>query len=380
VLRTAVTTATLLSLLCAPVFVAGAADAATTASLSGLDVSGYQGNVDWPSVAADGASFAYVKATEGTNYTNGYFAQQYNGAASVGLIRGAYHFAHPNASSGSAQADYFIDHGGSWTADGKTLPGALDIEYNPGSGGTCYGLSRPAMIDWISSFTARYRSRTGRPPVIYTTTDWWTTCTGNTSAFAADDPLWIARPASSPLPLPSGWSTYTVWQNHVAGPFPGDQDVFNGGLADLKAFALGGNAPPPPPPPSWPYVRQNQTGRVVTTVQYLLNAHGASLSVDGVFGSGTNAAVVAFQNAENLTVDGVVGPDTWAHLAVTVQSGAPGPAVRAAQAELNAHGATLSVDGVFLQATAAAVAAFKSARGLPADAVVDGPTWQALVS
>src|SRR3954453_20324548 len=97
--RTAVTTAVLLGLpgllgllgllgpLGAP---APAAAADTTAPLPGLDVSGYQGNVDWPSVAAAGATFAYVKATESTDYVNGYFAQQYNGAAWAGLIRGAY--------------------------------------------------------------------------------------------------------------------------------------------------------------------------------------------------------------------------------------------------------------------------------------------------
>ncbi|MEU7874780.1 GH25 family lysozyme [Dactylosporangium sp. NPDC049140] len=376
--RTALTAATLCALLGGLLWEPTGAAAATT-SLRGLDVSGYQGNVDWPAVAAGGASFAYIKATESTGHVNGYFGQQYNGAASAGLIRGAYHFAHPDASSGSAQADFFVDHGGGWTADGRTLPGALDIEYNPGSGGTCYGLGRTAMIGWIASFTARYRSRTGRSPVIYTTTDWWNTCTGNTDTFAVDDPLWIARPAASPLSLPNGWSTYTFWQNHGAGTFPGDQDVFNGGPADLRAFALG-DYTPPPPPPSWPYVQQNQTGRVVTTVQYLLNEHGTSLAVDGVFGAGTRAVVVAFQSAAGLTADGVVGPDTWQRLVVTVRQGGTGPAVRAAQAELAAHGATLAVDGVFGPATAAAVAAFQSGRGLPADGVVDAATWQALVS
>ena len=61
----------------------------------GDDVSSHQGNVNWAATKAAGAQFVVLKATEGTYYTNPYFAQQYNGAYSAGLIRGAYHFAHP---------------------------------------------------------------------------------------------------------------------------------------------------------------------------------------------------------------------------------------------------------------------------------------------
>ena len=136
----------------------------------GLDVSSYQGNVNWSTVAANGGRFAYIKATEGTGYTNGYFAQQYNGSYNAGLIRGAYHFALPNASSGATQANYFVSHGGGWSRDGKTLPPALDIEYNP-YGATCYGLSQSAMTAWIHDFSNTVLSRTGRYPTIYTTTD-----------------------------------------------------------------------------------------------------------------------------------------------------------------------------------------------------------------
>jgi GH25 family lysozyme M1 (1,4-beta-N-acetylmuramidase) len=106
------------------------------AGLPGLDVSSWQGNVDWVAVAANGARFAYVKATESTTYVNPYFSQQYGGASQVGLVRGAYHFALPDRSSGAEQADWFAAHGGAWSADNQTLPGALDIEYNP-YGPTC---------------------------------------------------------------------------------------------------------------------------------------------------------------------------------------------------------------------------------------------------
>jgi GH25 family lysozyme M1 (1,4-beta-N-acetylmuramidase) len=205
--------------------------------LPGLDVSAWQGNVNWSSVKSNGAKFAYIKATESTNYTNSYFSQQYVGSYNVGLIRGAYHFATPNTSSGATQADYFASHGGAWSRDNQTLPGALDIEYNP-YGATCYGLSQSAMRSWIHAFVNEYHYRTGRWAVIYSTTDWWTTCTGNNDAtFAQNDPLWIARYSSSAGTLPYGWGFYTFWQWADSGVFPGDQDVFNGDSTRLLALA-----------------------------------------------------------------------------------------------------------------------------------------------
>lgn len=204
----------------------------------GLDVSGYQGNVDWGTVWANGAKFAYVKATEGTTYTNPYFTQQYNGSYNAGLIRGSYHFALPDVSTGSAQADYFIAHGGGWSADGKTLPGALDIEYNP-YGATCYGLSASGMVSWIQSFSSEYQARTGRYPTIYTSTTWWSQCTGNSSAFGTTNALWIARYNTSVGDLPAGWGVQTFWQFSDSGTFPGDQDRFNGALDRVQAYAKG---------------------------------------------------------------------------------------------------------------------------------------------
>ncbi|MCO1618785.1 lysozyme [Micromonospora tulbaghiae] len=218
----------------------GAAPAgAAPAGLPGMDVSSYQGNVNWSGAWANGARFAYVKATEGTYYTNPYFAQQYNGSYNVGMIRGSYHFARPDTTSGATQANYFVDHGGGWSKDGRTLPGALDIEYNP-YGATCYGLSQASMRSWIASFVNQYYARTGRWATIYTTTDWWSTCTGNTSQFAANNPLWIARYSSSVGTLPAGWSTYSFWQWSSSGVFPGDQNVWNGSLDRLRVLACNG--------------------------------------------------------------------------------------------------------------------------------------------
>ncbi|MFD7730855.1 lysozyme [Kitasatospora phosalacinea] len=226
---------------------AHAADPADTASTfaalattqtKGMDVSGYQGNVAWSTAYANGGRFVYVKATEGTSYTNPYFAQQYNGSYSVGMIRGAYHFALPDVSSGATQAAYFVAHGGGWSKDGKTLPPALDIEYNP-YGATCYGLSQAGMVSWIRDFSNTVHTKTGRYPTIYTTTNWWSTCTGNNSSFAATNPLWIARYSTAVGTLPAGWSYQTIWQYSDSGTLPGDQDYFNGALDRVKALANG---------------------------------------------------------------------------------------------------------------------------------------------
>ncbi|EJF57791.1 glycoside hydrolase family 25 protein [Dichomitus squalens LYAD-421 SS1] len=208
------------------------------ANPKGIDISSYQGTVNFNTVKANGISFVYIKATEGTTFKDPNFSSHYEGATNAGLIRGGYHFAHPDSSSGATQAKYFLAHGGGWSSDGITLPGALDIEYNP-SGAECYGLSASEMVSWIKDFSNTYHSSTGVYPVIYTTTDWWKTCTGNSAAFASTNPLWIARYSSSIGALPAGWSYTTFWQYADSGSNPGDQDEFNGTLDGLKKLALG---------------------------------------------------------------------------------------------------------------------------------------------
>ncbi|MFJ3230967.1 lysozyme [Streptomyces sp. NPDC086787] len=204
----------------------------------GVDVASHQGNVDWSKLWGGGVRWAYTKATEGTYYTNPYFASQYTGSRGVGMIRGAYHFATPDSTGGATQADYFVNHGGGWSGDGVTLPGVLDIEWNP-YGDDCYDKSPSEMVTWIRNFLNRYKSRTGRNAVIYTATSWWKTCTDNYSGFGGSNPLWIARYASSPGTLPAGWSTYTMWQYTSTGPTVGDHDKFNGASDRLRKLAKG---------------------------------------------------------------------------------------------------------------------------------------------
>ncbi|HZE39498.1 MAG TPA: lysozyme [Stackebrandtia sp.] len=209
----------------------------------GIDVSAHQGAVDWGAVAGSGKQFAMIKATEGTGYISGSFGDQYVGSYNAGLIRGAYHFALPDASSGADQANYFADHGGAWSKDDHTLPGSLDIEWNP-YGDTCYGKSQGDMVAWIHDFVNTYKNRTGRDAIIYTAASWWNQCTGGSGDFAATNPLWVAHYGVNSPAIPGGFSVYTFWQFTSTGSVPGvggncDVSTFNGSHDRLLALANG---------------------------------------------------------------------------------------------------------------------------------------------
>ena len=219
--------------------------------VQGLDVSEYQPSVDWPNQWSLGARFAYIKATEGNYYTNPLFGSQYSGSRSAGLIRGAYHFANPAASSGADQARIFVASGGGWSSDGFTMPPVLDFEGNPYAGktingyyqgNTCYDMSPGALTAWAQDFSNTMLALTGRLPVIYTGNYWWRDCVGNPSGFG-NNPLWVASYPLSPSddagPLPSSWTNYSLWQYADSGRYSGDQNVWNGDYASLQRFATG---------------------------------------------------------------------------------------------------------------------------------------------
>ncbi|MEV7999346.1 GH25 family lysozyme, partial [Pseudarthrobacter oxydans] len=227
-----------------------------TFGIQGLDVSGHQPTVDWQQQWNMGSRFAYVKATEGNYYKNPSYSSQYQGSRNVGMIRGAYHFAIPNWSSGADQARYFVQNGGGWSSDGYTMPPVLDFEFNPYEGrtingfyfgNTCYNMSPSQLTSWVRDFGNTMQTMTGRLPVIYTNTSWWNQCLGNPSGFG-DYPLWVAAYPNSPTnnagPVPTAsWSTYSMWQYSSTGPFAGDSNVWNGDYAGLKAFASAGIPP-----------------------------------------------------------------------------------------------------------------------------------------
>ncbi|HJC69477.1 MAG TPA: peptidoglycan-binding protein [Candidatus Brachybacterium intestinipullorum] len=137
-------------------------------------------------------------------------------------------------------------------------------------------------------------------------------------------------------------------------------------------------------------LRLGARGNAVTYLQQRLNAHGASLKVDGVFGSATLRAVKNRQSSAGIGVDGVVGPKTWNALSGStstapssqpkLRQGSRGSAVRTLQSQLNARGASIAVDGVFGSATRSAVRSLQSAAGIGVDGVVGPKTWNALYS
>ena len=171
----------------------------------GVDVADYQhangAAINWPQVAAAGYKFAFVKATEGDYYANPYYGSDLAQAKSAGLYAAGYHFAIPNVSDGASQADFAVANG-DYQPDGHMLPLALDIEYNP-YGAECYGLSATQMVAWLSAFTGEAQRLTGQSPIIYTTADWWRTCTGDSTAFGSSQ-LWVAayRSGSPQMPTP----------------------------------------------------------------------------------------------------------------------------------------------------------------------------------
>ena len=141
----------------------------------------------------------------------------------------------------------------------------------------------------------------------------------------------------------------------------------------------------------WPLVRQGDRDHPVRTLQDLLRERGHSVTVDGIFGPRTDAAVRDFQRAKSLIVDGIVGPQTWGALIVTVRRGSTGDAVRGVQEEFQFRNLSgdpskgLAVDGIFGPKTDAAVRGFQEAiradvPSMLVDGIVGPMTWQALVS
>jgi peptidoglycan hydrolase-like protein with peptidoglycan-binding domain len=130
----------------------------------------------------------------------------------------------------------------------------------------------------------------------------------------------------------------------------------------------------------WPLVKEGDNHHPVESVQYLLHQHGHPVTIDGIFGPKTTAAVKAFQADKKLAQDGDVGARTWAQLAFQVKEGASGYAVRGVQEEFVFRKQNLAIDGIFGPKTDAAVKGFQKGLGVKQDGFVSDTMWEALVS
>lgn len=226
----------LAAVLAAAVLLAGAADPAAAARgrpakpkptptptpvpyLEGIDVSHWQGVVDWPAVARAGKRFVFAKATEGIGYTDPRWAANKAGARAAGLVLGAYHFARPdlNPSNPAGEADWFATTMA--LERGMLLP-VIDLE-------TAGSMTVTARVEWVRAFLARLHERTGARAIIYTSPAWWSKYMGDTTWFAENGygVLWVAHwtTATAPLVPAANWGgrSWTFWQYTSSGSVSG---------------------------------------------------------------------------------------------------------------------------------------------------------------
>jgi lysozyme len=213
---------------------------AAATKVPGIDVSMWQGDVDWAAVASTPTRFVIMRATRGNTYDDPRYSEYLAEASANGLVVGAYHRAKVGIGVGDAkaEADHFVEV--AQNAAGDVLP-ALDIEEHN-------GLTVAQLTDWVRTWLARVYSRTGVRPMIYSSPHFWRTYLGDTTWFAEHGyPLWIANwGVPSPM-IPAGdWGGHgwTFWQWTSTGRISGigpnvDRDRFNGtGLLRGKIASL----------------------------------------------------------------------------------------------------------------------------------------------
>jgi len=222
----------------------------------GIDVSSYQGSINWSDVKANGADFAFAKATEGNYYEDPDFkANMVNGKA-AGLLMGAYHFARPDIDCPSTEANYFWNFAGAYIIDdGKSLDPAVDFETFNGS--DC----QPNYTAWLNTWAKDVEAKNSgiKHVVVYCSA-----CSGACDLIEYDQSggiqlqAWIADYDGQNLYTGNPWGScdccnawvtgcgtggWTYWQVSSTGSIGGvsgdcDFDAYNGTLAQLKANEL----------------------------------------------------------------------------------------------------------------------------------------------
>jgi Lyzozyme M1 (1,4-beta-N-acetylmuramidase) len=199
----------------------------------GVDVSEYQGRIDWKAIEQQGMQFAFIKATEGSSYTDPFFSANWQAVDSTAIIAGAYHFFSFD-SPGKTQAENFIT---AVEPIAGMLPPAVDIELygehktKPPAAGEV----RAELDMMLDLLTAYY----GVQPIIYATQRSYALYI---NGYYPDNPLWIRDVYFTP----SSNQEWTFWQYTDKGKLDGyhgeekyiDINVFAGTAAGLKELTI----------------------------------------------------------------------------------------------------------------------------------------------
>ncbi len=253
------------------------------ATVPGIDVSYWNSGIDWPKVRATGLRFVFIKATEADYYADPTFDDNWLGAKSAGLLRGAYHFFRSNV-DGKKQAKKFIDYVRSMNDDGE-LPPVLDLETHDGQ-------SKDRVIARAKAWLDEVEAAFGRKPLIYSgqyfLQDYFSEAGGGPPAWAKDYPLWLAQYPNTYTEgqqpsLPRGWFRWTFWQYSEKGRLNGinanvDLNVFNGTLEELYKFAGAKIVTEPPKEPKKHTIAAGDSFETIAnkygvTVRELVNAN-----------------------------------------------------------------------------------------------------------
>ena len=205
--------------------------------LFGIDISHWQGAVDWNAAANDGVSFAIVRVSDGLGTVDDWFDVNLPASRAAGLPTGVYQFFRPSQDP-IAQADLLIagiqDHGGLLPGD---LPPVIDVEDTGGLGPAAVAA---AVGQWIDHVEAEF----GVTPIIYSGKYFWQDNV-QSSAYASY-PLWAPHYTSNACPnIANQWTDWVIWQYSDAGSVAGvsggvDSNWFNGGIDELNALLVGG--------------------------------------------------------------------------------------------------------------------------------------------
>ncbi len=169
--------------------------------LPGVDVSSYQGSIDWPMLAPH-IKFAFIKATDGARIIDSQLANNVHGATDNGVPFGFYHFFR---NGDHAESDHFLEIFEKYPSQ---LPPVLDLELSP--------LSTPNALDFLEAVNVYTR------PMVYTSPSFADTYL--TSDFAGY-PLWIAHYTLAPEPDLARWKTWDFWQWCISDKTPGIPDA-----------------------------------------------------------------------------------------------------------------------------------------------------------